>query len=246
MNIDNKIERDIKILINHIILQKELQDAITISKTSQFFKRYSNFYLTNITLWYKYKCYIFYNILITIFNDEAKKFKPFNNKPLAGNIKLINKIYNSFNEYISEYPDCFNEKEINHIKSNLNNQEKFIIINNSIKLDEKIVIYPTNFEIVDEFIFNELNKRFDNFSEKNYLKCEVIINEEKIIINYDKSNNKQKISSFLLIGESNNDSLFNLKYLINFCEENNRKEVFEDFLKNKYETIIKKYESYFI
>ena len=177
MNIDNKIERDIKILINHIILQKELQDAITISKTSQFFKRYSNFYLTNITLWYKYKCYIFYNILITIFNDEAKKLKPFNNKSLSGNINLINKIYNSFKDYISEYPDRLNENEINHIKSNLENQEKFNIITNSIKYDEKIVIYPTNFEIIDEFIFNELKKRFDNFSEDNYLKCEVIIIE---------------------------------------------------------------------
>ena len=246
MNIDDKLERDIKILINHIILQKELQDAITISKTSQFFKRYSNFYLTNITLWYKYKCYIFYNILITIFNDEAKKLKPFNNKSLSGNINLINKIYNSFKDYISEYPDRLNENEINHIKSNLENQEKFNIITNSIKYDEKIVIYPTNFEIIDEFIFNELKKRFDNFSEDNYLKCEVIVNEEKIIINYDKSNNNRNISTTLLIGESNNDLLFNLKYLINFSEENNRKEVFEDFLKNKYEAIIKKYESYFI
>ena len=246
MNFDDKLERDIKILINYIIFQKELQDAITISKTSQFFKRYSNCYLTNITLLLKYKCYNFYNILISIFHDKAKDLKPFNNKSISGNIDLINTIYDSFKDYPKEHPEYFKEDDINHIKTDLDQQKKFNITSNIISFNEKLIIYPANFEIVDEFIFKELNKRFDNFSENNYLKCEVIINEEKIIINYDKGNNKQNNSSTLLIGESNNDLLFNFKYLINFCEEKNRKEVFGDFLKNSYNSIMKKYESYFI
>ena len=246
MNFDDKLEKDIKILINYIIFQKELCDSIVISKTSKYFKCYSNCYLTNVILWHKYHCYQFEQILITLLDDESKKFKPLNNKPITGNIEIINKIYDSFKEYISIYQEYFKESEINYIKSNLDNQNKFNIIFEDIKYDEKIVAYPTDFEIVDEFVFNELNRRFNTFSEKNYLKCEIIVNEGNIIINYEKSHNNRNASSSLLIGEANNDSFFNLKYFINFFEEKNRKEIFGDFLKNSYENINKKYETYFI
>ena len=169
MNFDDKLEKDIKILINYIIFQKELRDTIATSKTSKYYKCYSNCYLTNVILWHKYHCYQFEQILITLLDDESKKFKPLNNKPITGNIEIINKIYYSFKEYISIYQEYFKESEINYIKSNLDNQNKFNIIFEDIKYDEKIVAYPTDFEIVDEFVFNELNRRFNTFSEKNYL-----------------------------------------------------------------------------
>ena len=78
MNFDDKLEKDIKILINYIIFQKELCDSIEISKTSKYFKCYSNCYLTNVTLWHKYHCYQFDKIIITLLDDESKKFKPLN------------------------------------------------------------------------------------------------------------------------------------------------------------------------
>ena len=86
MNFDDKLEKDIKILINYIIFHKELLDTIAISKTSKYFKCYSNCYLNNVTLWHKYYCYQFEKIIITLLDDESKKFKPLNNKPITGNI----------------------------------------------------------------------------------------------------------------------------------------------------------------
>ena len=67
-----------------------------------------------------------------------KKLLLINNKPITGNIEIINKIYDSFKEYISIYQEYFKENEINYIKSNLDNQNKFNIIFEDIKYDEKI------------------------------------------------------------------------------------------------------------
>ena len=44
------LEQDTNIIIKYILFNKELHDSINISKISPFYKRYSNCYLTNITL----------------------------------------------------------------------------------------------------------------------------------------------------------------------------------------------------
>ena len=92
-----------------------------------------------------------------------------------------------------------------------------------------------------------MKNRYNEFTENNYLKCEIIINEGKIIIKYN--NNKHKENSYfqLLMGRlENNYSMLFILYLINFSEEKNRKEFFELFMESNSDTIMKDYESYFM
>ena len=240
------LAKDIKILIKYILFSKEFQESINVSKITQYYKHFSNCYLINITLWIKYKCYSFYKTLTNIIDDEAVKFKPINKKykSKTGDENLINKIYSKLLRTFSLNQGLYDEKMAKNVMINLQNQEKNEIIFDCHDYDGNSILYPTNFEIVDEFIFNGLKNRYGNISEKNYLKCDVIINEGKIIIKDIKS--KIEENNCLLIEEGEDDMILNLKYLINFSEENNRQELFESFIKNNYTTTMKNYESYFI
>ena len=153
------LEKDIKILIKYILFNKELHDSITISKISPFYKHYSNCYLTNITLWYKYKSYFFYQNLNALTDKENKNSKPFNNKPKNSEEYIINKIYNSLTEFYFIHSDLYNKEQSNIIMSNLEIQNKFEIIYENHSYNDVLTKYPSNFAIIDEYVYQGLIKR---------------------------------------------------------------------------------------
>ena len=142
-------------------------------------------------------------------------------------------------------PDNYDENLANTVALNLDNQDKFELIFESSYYNEKEVMYPAYYQIIDEFVFDELNKRYHDLLENNYLKSEIIINEQNIIIKFNKYK-KEEINYYpLLIGNIEDDDTFTLKYLINFSEEKNRKEFFETFIENNFNIVMKNYETYF-
>ena len=88
-------------------------------------------------------------------------------------------------------------------------------------------------------------KRNDKIYENNYLKCDIIINNENLIIKYDLDENKQNQIFQLLIGNFEN-GIFNLKYIIRFTEEKIRQNIFDNFLKDNYSNIMEKNQPYFL
>ena len=184
-------------------------------------------------------------MLNNIIDEETKASNEFNNKPKNTDENLINKIYSSLIKFFALNPDNYNENLANTIIANLENQNKFELMFEIFNFNEKEVMYPTYFAIIEEFVFDELNKRFHNLLEYNYIKSEIIINEQNIIIKYNKHKNEEINYYPLLIGNIEDDMIFVLKYLINFSEEKNRKEIFETFIENNYDIVMKKYEKYF-
>ena len=197
-NLHSKIiEKDIKILIKYILFNKDLKDGLVISKIAPFYKLISNCYLTNTTLWYKYKSYFFYQKLINIIENETKYYKPFNNKTKNSDINLINNIYNSLIDFILLNPDFYNESQAEAVMKNLEVQDKFKIIFDNHNYNEIITKYPENFEIIYEFIFKDLKERNKNFLEENYLKSEIIINTQNIIIKSEINEQEEKKLYFI-------------------------------------------------
>ena len=236
---DEILEKDIKILIKYILFQKELKGAIKCSKIS--FKYFPNCYLTNIILWCKYKSHFFYEKLNNIIEDKTKNNpKPINNKSINLNETLINDIFSSI-KLLIQNSDSKYESHSNKIIQALDDQKKFGIIFHNYSF----IKYPTNFEIIDEFIYEDLLKRNDKIYENNYLKCDIIINYENLIIKYDLDENKQNQIFQLLIGNFEN-GIFNLKYIIRFTEEKIRQNIFDNFLKDNYSNIMEKNQPYFL
>ena len=215
-----------------------------ISKVAPFYKLISNCYLINTTLWYKYKSYFFYQKLINIIENETINSKPFNNKTKNSDINLINNIYNSLIDFILLNPDFYNESQAEAVMKNLEVQDKFKIIFDNHNYNEIITKYPENFEIIDEFIFKDLKERNKNFLEENYLKSEIIINTQNIIIKPEINEQEEK-NYILLIGNIENANIFYLKYIINFSEENNRKGFFKSFIRNSFDKIMEENENFF-
>ena len=246
INISETLEKDIKFLINYILFQKELQNHINRSKTFVSYKKIPNCYLINSCLSNKYKHFFFYQTLNNIINEELEPVNN-DNKSKADDINLINKIYSSLIKLLTQNPDNYNEQLANVEKLNSITNEKYEITYNFHNYNNNQVNYPIGFEIVDEFVYNELKNRYNDFSENNYLKCEIIINEGKIIIKYNNNKyNEKSYFQLLIVSLDNNYSMIFILYLINFTEENNRKEFFELFIESNSDTIMKNYESYFI
>ena len=244
-NLHSKIlEKDIKILIKYILFNKDLKDGLVISKIAPFYKLISNCYLTNTTLWYKYKSYFFYQKLINIIEKETKYYKPFNNKAKNSDENLINKIYNSLIEFLSSNQDYYNENQANAVMKNLEVQDKFKITYDNHNYNEILTNFPENFEIIDEFVYQDLLIRNKFLFEDNYLKTEIIINSQNIIIKPETNEKEGEKNYILLIGNIEND-IFYLKYVIIFSEENNRQEFFKSFIKNSFDKIMDANEIYF-
>ena len=239
------LEQDTNILIKYILFNKELHDSINISNISPFYKRFTNCYLTNITLWYKYKSYFFYQTLNTIAYKEVENSKPFNNHPKNSEEYLINKIYNSLVKFYFTHSDLYNKEQSNIILSDLKIQNKFEIIYENHIYNDILTKYPSNFAIIDEYVYKDLIKRFGTLNKNNYLNCEIIINEGKIIIKCDSNEKEENNYYVLLIGNLGKDNIFELLYLINFIEEKNRQEFFESFLENNFMEIMEKHKTYF-
>ena len=91
----------------------------------------------------------------------------------------------------------------------------------------KIILYPSNFLIVDEDIRNILSEKYKKiFDDKKYSKCEIIINEGKIIMNVDNAQNKNPL---LLIGHLDSSDIFIAEMLLNFKDPNEKGKVFSQF-----------------
>ncbi len=101
-----------------------------------------------------------------------------------------------------------------------------------------------NYEKSNEFIFKDLKERNKNFLEENYLKSEIIINTQNIIIKPEINEQEEK-NYILLIGNIENANIFYLKYIINFSEENNRKGFFKSFIRNSFDKIMEENENFF-
>ena len=147
-------------------------------------------------MWCKYKNHFFYEKLNNIIEDKTKNNpKPINNKSINLNEALINDIFSSI-KLLIQNSDSKYESHSNKIIQALDDQKKFEIIFHNYSF----IKYPTNFEIIDEFIYEDLIKRNDKIYENNYLKCDIIINNENLIIKYDLDENKQNQIFQLLIG----------------------------------------------
>ena len=241
-----KLEKDIKILIKYILFKNNYQQAVNCSKSPSFYKLFSNCYLINVSIWYKYRSYFFYGKLKNIIEEKTKIIKPINNKSTNLDEALINEIYTSLIKYFITNKDKYDEKQVNAIIASLEKPNySFEVMSDTHDFDGINILYPNNFEIVDEYVFNDLKNRGNLMSDKNYLKCDFIINEEKIIIKSDRMKNDTSNCSSILIGNFD-DITFDLKYLIKFSEEKNRKEFFGKFLKESYKTIMGKYQSLYI
>ena len=244
IKISDELEKDIKILIKYILFKKELNKAYNCSKVPTYYKKFSNCFLINILVFYKYKSYKFYEKLMNLVEEESKNLKPINNSPISLNEPVINKIYSSLIKLFISNKELYDEKQINSVASNLNtNIQNCQIIMGAKNLNEKTLDYPDNFEIIDQFVFDDMKIRFDNMQENNYLKCDIIVNNERLLI---KCDNKKEILNniIILIGHLATDSFFNLKKLINFSNANNRNEFFESFAKDNYINLMNKYLPY--
>ena len=181
---------------------------------------------------------------MNLVEEESKNLKPINNSPISLNEPVINKIYSSLIKLFISNKELYDEKQINSVASNLNtNIQNCQIIMGAKNLNEKTLDYPDNFEIIDQFVFDDMKIRFDNMQENNYLKCDIIVNNERLLI---KCDNKKEILNniIILIGHLATDSFFNLKKLINFSNANNRNEFFESFAKDNYINLMNKYLPY--
>ena len=238
---------DIKIIIKYILFQKKIKEAIDCSKIENFYKYFQNCYLTNFFMWSKFKSYIYYQPLIDIIQEETKNLRPVNNKKSSDyDDVLINKICSSLINKCSTNQELYNQDQINNVLKNLEEQKKFNIIFNNSFYNEKLITYPSDFEIVDESIYEDLKQRFKNNSEGLFLKSDIIINKEKMIIKCEKIQREQSTNSLILIGNLDINCIFFSKYSINFLDEKNKQEFFESFLKADFETNIKKFNNYFI
>jgi len=234
--ISENLEKDIKTLIKYILFKKEIQESINISKNESIYKSFQKCYLINMNLFLKYKSYFFYQELIDIISTETVGLNTIKDKSSNSDANLINKIYSSLLQKISSKPGFYKKDEANKITSILDNLNILEINTNRIDINEASIIYPEWFDIIDEVIYNDLNKRF-NIEKICFIKCELIINKEIIIIKNEEKNN----SFYLLIEKIVDDNGFDLKNLIIFSEEKYLQEFFENFLKNSYEEIMEKY-----
>ena len=246
LNITSILQKDIGIIIKYIFFQKNLFNAIACSKIDFFYKYFDNCYLTNIIMWYKYKTYFFYQKLNEIIIEQSKALKPINNKSNNVNDNKINEIKSTLIHFLSNNPEFYDEKQANSVISSLQNSKDFELIFNNFDFNEKTVFYPSLIEIIDQFTFDDLIKRNNNISEANFIKCDIIVNEQKLIIKLNKSNKIQSNQFIILIGHFDNEFIFNIEYPILFSEEKNRQEFFESFLKNKFSDNIEKYKPYFL
>jgi len=205
-----------------------------------------NCYLINIIFISKYKSYPFYEKLINIIREEEanKNIKTINNESNIQDDALINKLYSSLIKILFITEGLYKEKQINQIMANLQEQKKYEIIYNTYNYNETLINYPSNFEIVNKSIFDDLQKRFGLLNENNFVKCDIIVNHQKLLIKLDKKKNEQK-NNLLLIGVLDNPPNFTQHYLINFHTESSRKKFFAIFLEDNYEILMNKYKSYF-
>ena len=108
------------------------------------------------------------------------------------------------------------------------------------------MVHHKAYNIVESNNDFELIKRNNNVPEDNFIKCDIIVNEQKLIIKLNKSNKIQSNQFIILIGHFDNEFIFNIEYPILFSEEKNRQEFFESFLKYKFSDNIEKYKPYFL
>ena len=232
--IPENLVKDIKILIKYLLFKKEL------NRKYNFPKLFKNCYLINVIIWSKYKSFLFYKKLIDIVEEETKNLTPINNKPINSNESLINKIYESLVKLFKSNKELYESKNIDSVQSYLDKQINFEITMDYKNLNEKSIYYPTNFEIVDQYILDDMIKR-NVIQNNHYLKSDIIVNNEKVLINCEQYQKGNQNNIILLVGNLTPDSDFILKKLINFPEEKVRKEFFDNFIKENYENIINKY-----
>ena len=202
--IPENLEKDIKILIKYLLFKKEL------IRKYNYPKLFKNCYLINVIIWSKYKFFPFYKNLIDIVEEETKNLTPINNKPINSNESLINKIYESLVKLFKSNKELYESKNIDSVQSYLDKQINFEITMDYKNLNEKSIYYPTNFEIVDQYILDDMIKR-NVIQNNHYLKSDIIVNNEKVLINCEQYQKGNQNNIILLVGNLTADSDFILK-----------------------------------
>ena len=219
INIDI-LETEIKGFIKYILFIKNLQNEIECSQVSIFIKHYPKIYLIN-------------HIWISEFNNIIEKLKPIveeeikNSTPINNSREyddyLINVVYLLF---IGKYKESFDKKTIETIINKLEDGKKFELNFNKNVIKNKNVEFPNNFDIVDSFIFEALTKRNNKINKNNY-ESEIIINDQNIILKYDKNNNSKNDTYNLIVGKiTENDNIFEEDIILIY---NNKEKSSKDF-----------------
>ena len=253
-NIQNKLpeflKKDIKFVAKYLIFSKKFRRAIYSSKTDKNYQYYPNCYLINSNWIDIFKFYFFYEKLNKIANDEVKE-KPLINILLDNDDEcLANDLYDKI---IKKFPDSYDEKGLNDINLNLENEKRFEMKYEYHFQDELEIVYPSTFEVIDISLNNSIIHRNNNDLMNSNLKCEIVINKGKIIIKYDISehdnNNDKNNYCCLLIGQLNliNNNFIN-EYLLIFTKNDKmekRDKLFNDFQKISFSDVIKNNEKDF-
>ena len=197
----NKSIAHLKILIKIYYFQKQLYDYIENKKTSEI--KNNDIFLINKNIIKKYKNDFNYKTLCDYLNCEVHKLEAGGNKINYQNLsidimsKIIKLIYEKY-------------KNIhNNIFAYSNNSNNFEIIEKQIEIISSHKIkHITNFEIVDEDIFNII-KENNIIQTKNLLKAKYLIKEGKIFIYFNFEN-----KNYYEIRYINLDNNFIIEYLI--------------------------------
>ena len=221
IGINPMIKEDIKILIKYYIFNQKLKKYFEITKKDNIkpIPYKSDFYLINSNVFDIFKNHYNYGKIIQYLDKKIKNYSSYNDN------SFINYIYktlikdNSFNQQFIQKSNSvfeFNQNLFEIEYSNLDNNNKNINL-----------VYPNNFEIVDENIYNYFSKRKGiQLKAFNNKIDEIIINNGEIIMNiinlkeirtninidinedYNIDDNKNEL---LLIGHLNNN--FKYKYI---------------------------------
>ena len=244
------LKNDIKFVAKYLIFYKKFSRAIYSSKNEKNYQYYPNCYLINSNWISIFKFYFFYEKLNKITNDEVKE-KPLINILLDNDDECL--ANDLFGKIIKNFPDSYDEKGLNEINLNLENEKRFEMEYEYHFQDELEIAYPSTFEVIDISLNNSIIHRNNNELMNSNLKCEIVINEGKIIIKYDisenENNNDKNNYCCLLIGKLNliNNNFIN-EFLLIFTKNDKmekRDNLFNDFQNNSFSDVIKNNEKDF-
>lgn len=222
-------EKDIKIVIKYIIFITILKNTIDNSGNKNKYKYLADCYLINANWIIKFNNFFLIEKLKEFMKDVLNNSETINK--YYHDINSVNEIYNNF---INKFPEINKELNKDLINSTLEDEKLFEIEEGATSDYSKTILYPKNFIIVNESVYNDLiNRKNKNLINKKNSNHEIIINDKKIILNF---NNKE--DDLLIIGSLSNNNIFISELLLKFKDKTEKKELFNKFMNTPYETNI--------